>query len=114
MHGLDDASCPVAPKIAIFHNLVAAGFKPDGHFLTTWHLDGRAVTTTGHPVGNRHKVVERFADGYLLEQGPLALQLKAPDDFERAQAVVYPAAAGRFCVDFTRDPPTVRFERCPP
>lgn len=110
VHGLDDASCPVVHKIGIFRNMVDAGFRPDGHFLTPWFVDGEAVTATAHAVGNREKVVERFADCYMLPDGKLALQTPGPDDFERGEDVVYPTAGGRFVVSFAEGPPTIRFE----
>ena len=109
VHGLDDLSCPAVPKIAIYRNMVGAGFRPDAHFLTPWFVDGEAVTTTGHPVGHRDKVVERFADDYLLEEGRLALQVPGPNDFERADQVLFPTGGGRFVVDYSGGPPSVRF-----
>ncbi len=109
VHGLDDTSCPAVDKIRIFHDMVAAGFRPDGHFLTAAAIDGKAVTTTGHPVGNRMLVVERFADVYLREDGALALAVPGPNDFERKQDVVYPVSGGRYIVDYSHGPPTIRF-----
>ncbi len=110
VHGLDDASCPAVHKITIFRNMVAAGFRPDGHFLTQWHIDGKAVKTTGHPVGDRQQVVIRFADRYMLEDGDMALQTPGPNDFERGEEVVFPTGGGRYVVDFSAGPPTIRFE----
>ncbi len=110
VHGLDDTSCPVVHKITIFRNMVAAGFRPDGHFLTPWSVDGEAVTCTTHAVGNRDKVVERFADAYMLEQGKFALETPGPNDFERAEKVVFPTREGRYIVDYSDGPPTISFE----
>ena len=109
VHGLDDSSCPVIPKINIFHNMIAAGFKPDGHFLTEWFVDGEAVLDTVHSVGNRNKVTERFADAYLLEDGKFAAELPGPNDFERREKVVYKTTNGCFEVDYTQGPPSIRF-----
>jgi hypothetical protein len=113
VHGLDDASCPAVHKIAIFRNMVAAGFRPDTHFLTQRDVDGTVFTTTAHPVGNRQKVTEKVADEYLLESGRLALQVPGPDDFERGEEVVFPSAKGRFVVSF-RGAPELRFEQRAP
>jgi len=109
VHGLDDTSCPAVDKIRIFHDMMAAGFRPDGHFLTPWFVDGKAVTTTGHPVGNRMLVVERFADAYLLETGALALAVPGPNDFERKIDVVFPVTGGQYVVDYSHGPPSIRF-----
>ena len=113
VHGLDDASCPAVHKIAIFRNMVAAGFRPDAHFLTERDVDGAVFTTTGHPVGNRLKVTEQVADDYMLEAGKLALQVPGPDDFERGQDVVFPTANGRVVVRF-QGPPELCFEKHAP
>jgi len=109
VHGLDDASCPAVHKITIFRNMVAAGFRPDAHFLTAIDVDGEVISTTGHAVGAREKIVERFADLYMLPDGKLALQVPGPDDFESAAEVVYPTDGGKFVVSYA-GPPTVRFE----
>ncbi len=108
-HGLDDRSCPAVHKISIFRDMVDAGFHPDGHFFTPWHVDGIAVKSTEHPVGDRQKVVEKFADVYMLEDGKFALQVPGPTDFERGEEVVFPTDNGRYIVDFS-GAPTVRFE----
>lgn len=113
VHGLDDASCPAVHKIGVFRNMVAAGFRPDTHFLTTRNVDGTVFTTTGHPVGNRQKVTELVADDYLLEAGKLALQVPGPDDFERGEDVVFPTSNGRVVVRF-QGPPELRFEKASP
>ena len=113
VHGLDDRSCPVVHAITMFRNMVAAGFHPDGHFLTERDVDGTIITTTGHRVGNREKVTEKFADDYLLESGRLAATVAGPDDFERKSLVVYPTRGGRTIIDFS-GPPTIRFEKSNP
>ena len=109
VHGLDDMSCPVAHKITIFRTMVETGFRPDGHFLTPWHVDGTAVKTTGHTGNDRQKVVERFADAYMMEDGKLALETPGKNDFERAEEVVFPTSGGRFVVDYSAGPPTIGF-----
>ena len=113
VHGLDDRSCPAVHKIAIFRNMVAAGFHPDGRFLTPKDVDGQVITTTGHSVGNRQRVVETFADVYLLEEGAHALQTPGPNDFERGGQVVYPTTNGQVAVEYGSASPTVRFEPKP-
>jgi predicted esterase len=109
VHGLDDSSCPAVPKINIFQNMITAGFKPDGHFLTEWFIDGKAVLDTGHPVGNRDKIVERFADDYMLEEGRLASKLPGLNNFELAKKIIYPTKNGRFEVDYSQGPPSITF-----
>ncbi len=109
VHGQDDTYCSVVHKIGIFKNMVEAGFRPDGHFLTAWHVDGEAVKDTGHSIGGREKIVYRFADEYLLADGRLALSTPGPDDFERREDVVFPAVGGVFTLHFADGPPTVSY-----
>jgi hypothetical protein len=108
-HGMDDISCPVVHKMETARNMVIAGFRPDLHFLTDWFVDGEAVTTTGHPVGNRHLVVQRFADDYLLPDRKFAIQVTSPNDFERKGQVVYPVTGGKYIIDYSQGPPSISF-----
>lgn len=111
VHGVDDEPCPVLPKILQYHNLLAAGLDVDAHFLTDFDVDGIAVTTTGHPVGDREQVVLKYADIYMSERGRLAKATTGPSDFTRASAFEYPTTNGRYVVDFS-GPPTIDFVAC--
>ena len=108
VHGVDDLSCPVVPKIRQFANMIAAGISVDGHFLTPLDVDGEAVTTTGHPVGNRDRVVMKHADEYLLPGGRLAKRSAQENDFQRAGSFEYPTANGKYVIDFAGYP-TIEF-----
>ena len=110
VHGLDDDVCLTPVKINVFRKMVVAGFRPDGHFLTQWHIDGEAVLNTGHSNGNRDQILCRFADGYLLEESPLALQVTGPNDFERRSVVQYETTNGRYSIDFRTGAPVIEFE----
>jgi len=109
VHGLDDDYCPVTDKIAVFRNMIAAGFRPEGHFITRNQVDGIVVTTTGHQVGDRAYVIAHFGKDYLAEHGEHILALREPDDFERGETVVYPVTGGEYRVDFSVGAPTVGF-----
>ena len=69
VHGQDDCYCSVVDKITIFKNMIKAGFRPSGYFLTESDIDGKVITTTGHAIGNRLKVIERYAGRFLEENG---------------------------------------------
>ncbi|MHB8995827.1 MAG: alpha/beta hydrolase family protein [Armatimonadota bacterium] len=109
VHGVDDASCPVLPKILQYHNMLAAGLDVDAHFLTEFDVDGQAVTTTGHPVGDREQVVIKYAAVYMKEDGRLAKSTTAPSDFTRGGAFEYPTTTGRYVITFD-GPPRIAFE----
>ncbi|MCK5805057.1 MAG: DUF2920 family protein [Lentisphaeria bacterium] len=109
VHGLDDRSCPAVHKMEIFKNMVHTGFRPDGHFLTTKDIGKHGITTTGHAVGNRQAVTESFADCYMLTDGPLALAVPGPTDFEKAEKVIYTTTNGTFVIDYSQGPPSITF-----
>ncbi len=108
VHGTEDLSCPVVPKMEQFARMTAAGMHVDGRFLTPIDVDGYAVTTTGHPVGRREMVVAKYADDYLLPNGRLAKRTEQENDFQRGGMFEYPSDNGRFVIDF-EGYPTVEF-----
>ncbi|MFP4248054.1 MAG: alpha/beta hydrolase family protein [Armatimonadota bacterium] len=107
-HGVDDASCPVVPKIEQFARMTAAGVDVDGRFLTESDVDGYAVKTTGHAVGRRDRVVGKYADDYLLPEGRLTKRTGQENDFQRGGVFEYPSDNGRFVIDFDGSP-TIAF-----
>jgi predicted esterase len=109
VHGVDDRSCPVVPKIRQCANMIETGLNVDGHFLTDRDVDGAVITTTGHPVGNREQVFIKFADDYMIEDGDLPCATAGPSDFERGGTFEYPTDNGKFVIDFSGYP-TIRFE----
>lgn len=112
VHGLDDTSCPVVPKIGQFQRMVQAGLKVDGHFLTPADIDQVAVKSTGHSVGDRMQVVFKYADVYLKEDGKLARATTDPNDFARGDTFIYPTTNGQFVIDFS-DYPKIKFQKKP-
>ena len=108
VHGVHDESCPVLPKIAQYQNMVRAGISVDAHFLTEFDVDGQAVTTTGHPVGDREQVVIKYADVYMREDGKLARATSGPSDFSRGGQFEYPTSGGKYVIDFS-GAPTISF-----
>jgi len=111
VHGLDDETCPVVHKITIFRNMVKSGFHTDGHFLTKWFIDNQAVKATKHSLGDREKIVIRFADSYMKEDGEMSLETPGASDLELAQDIVFPTSQGRFVVNYSSGPPSIRFEK---
>lgn len=108
VHGLKDASCPVTPKIGQFAQMVRAGLDVDGRFLNEIDVDGTAVTTTGHAVGDREQVVVKYADEYLKENGKFARATAGPSDFTRGGTFEYPTSNGKYVISFA-GPPTIEF-----
>ena len=114
VHGTTDASCPVDDAREMAANLQAAGLDVEAHFVTDADLDGNALTTTGHSLGDRTRILFRFADTYLLPDSPQALVRRGECDFERRdESVVYPTPGGRFIISYAVGYPVGRFEAAP-
>ncbi len=109
VHGVDDSSCPVLPKIAQYKNMLTAGLSVDAHFLTEFDVDGTVITTTGHPVGNRERVVIKFADVYMKEDGKFAKSVSGPTDFSAKAEFAYPTTNGKYVIDYSAYP-NISFE----
>ena len=109
VHGLDDTSCRAIDKIAIYRNMIETGFRPDGHFLTEWHKEGTTIQNSGHSIGSRMHIIQKFADEYLMETGRLPLQVKGPTDIESKQVFRYPVTGGVYEIDYADGVPSIRF-----
>ena len=95
IHGTTDDACPVADAREMAANLRDAGLDVDGHFITEADFEPGVVTNTGHAVGDRTKIVLKFAGRYLTPGSPELLVRQGPSDFERRdEAVRYPAHGG--------------------
>ena len=114
VHGTTDASCPVDDAREMAANLRAAGLDVEPHFVTEADLDGKALKTTGHSLGDRTQIVFRFGDAYLLPGSPKAMVRQGKSDFEhRDETVVYPTPGGRFVISYKDGYPVGRFEPTP-
>jgi predicted esterase len=109
VHGLKDPYCTPAKKIEIFKNMVKAGFMPDAHFLTEWYIGKKGVTTTGHAIGDRLKVIEGFADAYLTPDGQLSARTTGKNDFQLKRKIIYPVSGGKFVIDYSNASPQISF-----
>ena len=101
VHGQDDLSCSVIDKINIFRNMIKAGFRPSGYFLCKSDIDGKIITSSGHPVGNRLLVIVRYAGRFLEEYGDFSAETTSPNDFEKGEKVKFPCTGGKYIVDFS-------------
>jgi len=112
VHGTDDQSCPVEDAREMAANMTAAGLDVEAHFITETDLDGKALTGTGHSLGDRTQIVFRFGDGYLLPGESQALRRTGSSDFEcRDAEVCYPTRNGRWVISYTAGFPVGRFQR---
>jgi len=111
VHGTTDASCPVADAMEMVANMKRARLDVEPHFITKKDLDGTALKSTGHSLGNRTLIVLRLAGNYLRPDGPQALVRKTATDFQRRDAKVrYRTSGGSFVISYEAGYPVGRFE----
>ncbi len=112
VHGTTDDAC--LPELAreMAQNMQDAGLDVEPHFITDADLDGEILTTTGHSLGNRTKIVSRFAEQYLLPDSPDAKVRTTPSDFDRRdEDVRYETPNGTYIISYREGYPVGRFER---
>lgn len=110
VHGVDDATCPFADKQELVENMQAAGIDVEPHFISKNDLDGEVFTSSGHPLGNRTKIVFQVAGKYLEPGMPTSLRREGPTDFERRDsAVTYPVTGGRYVISYANGYPVGEF-----
>lgn len=111
VHGTQDASCPVDDARELAANMQAAGLAVEPHFITTDDIDGTAVKTTGHPLGDRTLIVNRFAGEYLRPDSGEKRTRPGKCDFElRDEAVRYEVPGGVYVISYRDGYPVGRFE----
>ncbi len=111
VHGADDNVCPVEDKRELVTNLQAAMLPVESHFIAKSDLDGKVLTGTGHSLGNRTEIVERFAGHYLRPDGEQALVRNGASDFERRESIEYHTPGGKYVISYEQGYPIGRFER---
>ena len=110
VHSLDDGTCSVFDKIAIFRNMVEVGYRPSAVFVTPQDVDGTAVTTTDHPVGNPHQIYIKYGDEYFRQDGKFACRRDSETDFERHHQISYDVTGGVWTMDYF-GLPTIAFRK---
>lgn len=111
VHGSEDAICPFADKQRMTDAMKSAGFAVDEYFIGAADVDGGVITDTGHTVGDRTRMVFRFADCYLKPDSPDLRRIEGPPDFLRCGEVRLPTPCGAYVIDHgAPDGPTGRFE----
>ena len=108
VHGTEDAVCPVEDKREMVDNMVAAGLRVEAHFIGPDDVDGVVVTNTGHGVGDRTRMVSKFADPYLL---PTSDGDEAPlNDFDsKDRRVQYETQSGTYVISYETGAPNLAF-----
>lgn len=111
VHGVQDSACPVADAREMVANMKAARLTVEPWFITPAEVDGKAILSPGHSLGNRTLIVFKVADQYLLPDSPQAAVRAGASDFERREEIVYPTANGKFVISYAEGYPVGRFEK---
>lgn len=109
VHGEDDQTCPFSDAQKLVVNLQAANLDVEANFIGKDDIDGSVFTSTGHPLGNRTKIVLQVAGKYLRTESPQALVRSGPTDFDRREDVRYRTEHGQFVISYADGIPTGRF-----
>ena len=107
VHGVDDDYCSCPDKVQIFGNMLRAGFKPEGYFITPGMVDGIVVKDTGHAIGDRAYIIAKYGQRFIQEKGEF-VKLVECDDFDRKSVIEYPVTGGCYQIDFS-GVPTINF-----
>lgn len=114
VHGVDDATCPYADAVEMVAWMKRASWDVDAHWIDKKSLDGEIFTSSGHPLGNRTKIVAHVAGKYLDPKSPLARVRAKPTNFDTKQPVIFTTSNGRFVIDYAAGYPVGRFESATP
>jgi lysophospholipase L1-like esterase/cephalosporin-C deacetylase-like acetyl esterase len=114
VHGVDDTTCPFADAEELVANYQAAGLTVEPHFIAKKDLDGEVFTSSGHPLGNRTKIVLQVAGKYLTPGSPEAIGRQGNNDFDLHDELVrYKTPGGEFVISYAAGFPVGRFEPNP-
>lgn len=105
VHGVDDATCPYADAVEMVGWMKREGINVEPRWITKKDLDGKVFTSSGHPLGDRTKIVLRVLDRDHVREGP--------SDFDRKEEIHYPTSNGAFVISYADGPPVGRFEPKP-
>ena len=109
VHGAEDSVCPVEDAREMVKNMRQSGLDMESHFVDQAKLDGEVYTSTGHPLGDRTRIVFDVADKYLLSDSPDMRRLTGPPDFVRGERVEYTTPAGKYAINFADGTVTAAF-----
>jgi len=100
VHGRDDTSCLWEDKARVVEAMRKAGLDATLHTIGKADIDGALIRDSGHAIGNRTELAERFAGSYLTPGSAELRTLKGPIDSERKTVLTFPVQTGTVTVSF--------------
>lgn len=111
IHGADDRVCPIEDVREMAQNMKRAGMDVHLNVVTQDDLDGDVIKDAGHSIGDRTRLLFRYADEFLMPDGAKARYRRGPSDFERENGSVrYETPGGAYVITYEKGYPTGRFE----
>ncbi len=111
-HGSSDHVCPIEDAREMAANMKEAGLDVEAHFITKADIDGKVIQNTGHGVGNRTLIVDKWAGKYLRPDSPQAAVREGKCDFAlRDEKVRYAGPNGAYVISYKAGYPVGRFEK---
>lgn len=110
IHGADDAACPADDKRRVADAMRAAVLDVVPHILTKDDIDGALVKNSGHSIGDRTALLQKFAGEFLTPGLPTHCELRGPCDFDRGEAVTFPTSDGEYRITYGPNGPAIRFD----
>lgn len=111
IHGANDPACPADDLRRVVDALRAAGLDVVPYILTKADVDGTTVLNSGHSIGDRTALLQKFAGKFLTRGLPTHCELNGPCDFERGESVTFPTSDGKYTFTYGPDGPAVRFDK---
>jgi hypothetical protein len=111
IHGTDDDLIPCDESRELATNMNQVQLDVEPHFLVASDVDGTAVQSTGHLLGDWGAIVFRYGEKYLDPQAPTVIRRAGPTDFDvRDEAVRYQTPSGAYVISYRAGYPVGRFE----
>lgn len=109
IHGVDDKYCLASDKKRVVANMKAAGLDVDAHFIEKKDIDGKIIINTRHSVGNRTKLLIKFADKYFSEKSG-EMKKNGKVDFElKNEKIKYETSNGHYLISYKNGYPVGKF-----
>ncbi len=111
VHGAEDDVCPIEDAREMVANMVASGMDVEAIWVTQDLIDGEIFKSTGHPMGDRTRIVFYAADKYLTPGSPALVVREGLTDFERKEPIRYDVPGGAYVISYENGYPVGSFER---
>ena len=111
IHGQDDDACLCVDKQRAVGAMQQAGLDVTPHYIGKQDIDGAIIMDSGHAIGNRTELLERFAGTYLAPSSSKLCRLQGPTDFERQTILEFPTSDGICRISYAKGWPEITLNK---